>query len=66
MMIEKCGEPLFNGCAFINIVYVIGNDYLMNVLTGKPEYDLLSVISGNPVPRFINSVMCVYFYSDRW
>lgn len=38
MIIEKCGEPLFNGCAFINIAYVIGNDYLMNVLTGKPEY----------------------------
>lgn len=31
----------------------------MNMLTGKPEYDLLSVISGNPVPRFIFSVMCV-------
>jgi hypothetical protein len=37
MIIEKCGEPLFNGCASINIVYVIGNDYLMDVLTGKPE-----------------------------
>lgn len=33
-------------------IFELGNELLMNVLTGKSEHVLLSSVSDNPVPRF--------------
>ena len=35
-------------------IFELGNDLLVNVLTGESEHVLLSSMSDNPVPRFIS------------